>query len=397
MLLPLKRKLRKNRGVRVFLSRIYGLYWNIPMGVARLFRGIDPNLVTFSAFEGLSYCDSPRCISEALHAARPETRIAWLFENVEDARAKYDIPDYVRVCDANRLSGMAALARARVIVDNTRKHFYINVPGRKQEYIQTWHGDRPFKVIGYDNPFNIIMLEEKCTLVLSGSDFGERILRSAFHYKGEVMNLGCPRNDMLVRNDPAERAKVRAGLGLDEDCGALLYAPTFRDVERRASQSHRARMDLQHTLDVLERTTGKKWKCLVRAHYLSFGISAEDASDRLLPVSDYPEMAELMIASDALLTDYSSLASDFVLLKRPIYLYQDDVEEYENKNRGFYLPMSDYDYWIAHTPEELDALIERTTPERTAENCEKLIDFYGMHETGRSTEAAVKYIVSKLK
>lgn len=396
MLLPLKRKLRKNQRVRMFLSRILGLYWNVPMGLARL-AGVDCNLVVFSAFECLSYCGNPRYVSEALHAAQPEVKIAWLFEDPEAAKKKFDIPDYVRVLDVNRLPGMAALARARVVVDNARKHFYLHFPGRNQVYVQTWHGDRGFKLCGYDNPFNAVMLEENCDLVLAGSDFGVRLYHTAFHCKGEIAKVGSPRNDILIRNDPAECAAIRGRLGLDADCGALLYAPTYRDVERRANQAHRAHMDLHHVLDTLERTTGKPWKCLVRAHYLSCGISLEDDTGRLIRVTDYPEMAELLLVSDALLTDYSSSAGDFALLRRPIYLYQDDFRDFRDKNREFYFDMKDSHYWIATNPEELDRLIEATTPERARENCDAVLRFYGEAETGHATEYAVNYILSKLK
>ena len=398
LLTPLKRKLRQDRNFYLRFAPVFGTYRNLRMRCARLFRGYDDNLVVFSAFDNRSYNDSPRYISEALHAARPETDIVWLFKDAAKARAAYDLPDYVRALDSISASGVSALARARVVVDNFNKRFYLSFPGAKQTYIQTWHGDRPFKKIGYDVAgYNKKMIEEHSTLVLCGSDFGERALRSAFHYKGEVQKLGCPRNDLLVQNDPAIRAEIRARLGIAEEERALIYAPTFRDSAINANEKQRMPLDLNHVLDTLERTTGHRWKCLYRAHYMSLGFSDGMDSQRLIPASDYPEMAELLLASDALMTDYSSCASDFVLLRRPIYLYQDDVDEYQNRDRAFYYPMSDYDYWIAHTPEELDALIEQTTPERAAENCDRIIAFYDMAETGRSTEATVDYIISKLQ
>ena len=75
----------------------------------------------------------------------------WLFAYPENAK-KYDIPDYVRVVCATSARGMAHLARARVVVDNFNKRFYLKFPGKNQIYIQTWHGDRAFKKVGYDNP-----------------------------------------------------------------------------------------------------------------------------------------------------------------------------------------------------------------------------------------------------
>ena len=397
ILQPIKSKYRNNPALYHRLAPIFGVYRNLRMGCARLFRGYDGNMVVFSSLDGRAYNDSPRYISEALHAARPETDIVWLFKDAANAKAQYDIPEYVRALDSIGSEGVSALARARVVVDNFNKRFYLNFPGRGQVYVQTWHGDRPFKKIGYDDPERQKhMIEENATLVLSGSDFGESVLRSAFHYKGEVQKLGCPRNDLLIQNDPAERAAVRAKLGLGENERALLYAPTFRDAAVVSREKQRVPLNLNHVLDVLERTTGNRWRCLVRAHYLSLGFMEGMDSERFIPASDYPEMADLLLAADALLTDYSSCASDYVLLRRPIYLYQDDVDEYVSQNRALYRPMSDYDYWIAHTPEELDRLIEQTTPERAAENCDRLIAFYGMAETGRSTAATVDYIISKL-
>ena len=397
ILQPIKSRYRNNPALYHRLAPIFGVYRNLRMTCARLLRGYDGNLVVFSSFDSRSYNDSPRYISEALHAARPETDIVWLFKDAAKAQEQFDIPDYVRALDSIGSEGVSALARARVVVDNFNKRFYLNFPGKGQIYIQTWHGDRPFKKIGYDDPGRQKhMIEENCDLVLVGSDFGEKSLRSAFHYKGEVQKLGCPRNDILVRNDPAERAAIRARLGLREGERVLLYAPTFRDTALASRTKQRVSLKLDRVLDALERTTASPWRCLIRAHYLSLGFSEGLDSQRFIPASEYPEMAELLLAADALLTDYSSCASDFVLLRRPIYLYQDDVEEYVSHNRALYHPMSDYDYWIAHTPEELDRLIEQTTPERAAENCDRIIAFYGMAETGRSTQAAVDYIISKL-
>lgn len=397
LLLPIKRKLRKNRQFYLRIAPLFGVYRNFRIVCTRLFKGYDDNMVLFSSFYNRSYNDSPRYISEALHAARPETKIVWVSDDPENLRRQFDVPDYVELHHTIDRQGVRALARARVVVDNASKRFYLKFPGRGQIYVQTWHGDRPFKKIGYDHEgHQSHMREEHATLVTAGSDFGERIMRSAFHYKGEIQKLGTPRNDVLVRNDPAEAKAIRAKLNLDDGTRVLVYAPTFRDTDYLAKQKQEVPLDLSHVLDTLERTTGEKWKCLVRAHYFSYGVSFEDYSDRLIPASDYPEMTELLLIADALLTDYSSCASDFVILRRPIYLYQNDVDKYQAQDRAFYYPMSDYDYWIASTPEELDKLIEQTTPERAAENCDKIMEYYGMAETGRATEAVVEYIISKL-
>ncbi|MBQ8507698.1 MAG: CDP-glycerol glycerophosphotransferase family protein [Clostridia bacterium] len=398
MLKKLKQALKRNRKLYLAISPVFGLYRNAVMGCARIFKGYDGRLAVFSAFDSRSYNDNPRYISEALHEICPEAKIVWLFRDVQKAKRDYDIPDYITCLNAISREGVSALARARIVVDNFNKRSYIRLKYPQQVYIQTWHGDRAFKKVGYDNPGQYkYLIEEHATLCISGSDYGDRQFRSAFRYKGEIMKVGYPRNDILLRNDPSGAETIRERLGISSETKLLMYAPTFRDVEQRAHRPQQARFDLLHVLDTLERSTGEKWQCLVRAHYMSYGIPTDDASGRLVNVSSYPEMAELLKISDALITDYSSCAGDFALTRRPIWLYQDDIEDYKNNNRALYFDMAESPYWVASTPEEMDALIRNTTPESAKENCEAILRFYGEAETGHAARSVAEYIVSKME
>lgn len=394
----MKRKIRHHRKLYLALGDLFGIYRNSIMKVSLFFKGFDNNMVVFSAFDHLSYNDNPRYVSEMLHKLRPETDIVWLFNDPKAVYAIYDIPDYVRAYSPIHFKGLSALARARVVVDNFAKRFYLKFPAKGQIYINTWHGDRAFKKVGFDYVGqHVRMLEENCSLGVTGSDYGDRQFRSAFHYKGELMKVGYPRNDILIRNDPAERASIREKLGLDADTQILLYAPTFRDTERHAHKQQRVELDLFHVLDTLQESTSKKWKCLIRAHYMSYGINLNESSDRLMMVSSYPEMAELLLIADALITDYSSCAGDYALLRRPIFLYQNDLEEYSSKNRALYFDVKDSPYWIASDPEGMDALIRAYTPERAKENCDAILRFYGEAETGHAAQSIAEYIIDKLE
>lgn len=398
ILSKLKRALKRNRRVYLMLSPVFGLYRNGVMGWARLRRGIDGSLAVFSSFDSRAYNDNPRYISEALHKLRPEARIIWLFRNTEGVREKYGIPEYVQIENSISRRGVSLLARARIIVDNFNKRSYLRMKYPQQVYIQTWHGDRAFKKVGYDIPGQYrYLLEEHATLCVSGSDYGDRQFRSAFHYRGEILKVGYPRNDILLQNDAALAEKIRRRLGLDAGERLLLYAPTFRDSENRARKPQQARLDLGHVLDTLEESTGEKWRCLVRAHYMSYGIPTDEGGGRLMNVSDYPEMAELLLISDALITDYSSCAGDFALTRRPIWLYQDDLEDYQSNNRALYFDMADSPYWVASTPDEMDALIRATTAQAARENCDDILRFYGTAESGHAARSVAEYIVSKME
>ena len=398
MLLKMKRKVRRNHKLFLALGNVFGLYRNTLISLSLKLGGFDDNMVVFSAFDHRSYNDNPRYISEKLHELRPETKIVWLFNDVEQARKTYNVPDYVICLNSIQRKGVSALARARVVVDNFSKRFYLRFPARNQIYIQTWHGDRAFKKVGFDfEGHHARRVEEFATLGITGSDYGDRQFRSAFHYKGEIMKVGYPRNDILIRNDPAEAAAIREKLGIEPGVRLLMYAPTYRDMERLEMKTQKVNLDMLHVLDTLEASTGEKWKCLMRAHYLSYGLQADDGSGRLIPASSYPEMAELLLISDALITDYSSCAGDFALMRRPIFLFQNDLEEYRTKNRALYFNMEDSPYWVANTPDEMDDLIRACTPERAKENCDAILEFYGEAETGHAAESIAQYIIEKLE
>ena len=375
------------------VTPVYALYRNGKLNFFRRKYGFDNNAACFAAFNCASYCDSPRLVSEELHRMRPEVKITWLFTDVDEARKKFDIPDYVNCVYALSPEGLRALACSRILVDNFSKSHYLKIKYPQQVYLQVWHGDRAFKKIGLDTKTpRKYLLEQDCSMVVVGSDYGEMQFRSAFRYKGEFLRVGCPRNDILLRDDPAETAAIREKLGLEDGVCCLVYAPTYRDRDTLKRGKQRMPLDLSRALDTLEKKTGKKWVCLLRTHYLSYGIREGGGDERIRNVTRYPEMMELLKVGDALLTDYSSCAGDFALTGRPVFLYQDDLDDYSNNDRELYFDMKDSPYWVATNPDELDRLIEEYTPESAQANCRAILDFYNTDESGRAAEAVAEYL-----
>ena len=356
--------------------------------------GIRPRKVVFTCFEGRRYGDNPRYISERLHELCPDSEIVWLFrKEVLDA---VEVPPYVQKRYMIGPAGLIAQATARFWVDNTRHTEAVYLNEKAQYYIQTWHGDRGFKKVGDDNeklPHRVLRLEDRAAMMIAGSEFGKRTYRTAFHYQGEVLMDGCPKNDPLVRNDPAEAARIRQALGLDPDEGVLMYAPTYRDTRKFRAQD--AVLDVSRTLDHLEKTTRRRWRCMVRAHYLNSGLIVRE-DPRVMDMTAWPEMTDLLLVSDMLITDYSSLGGDFALLRRPVFLYHADADEYLRESRSFYFDIADSPFLVARSQEELERLIDATDAEAARANCEALDRFFGTTETGHATDAVCKYIMDRM-
>ena len=394
MLRAVKAHLKRNPKLFELLHPFHKAYRVGVMRLAQLRYGINPKKVIFSSFEGRSYNDNPRYISERLHELRPDCEIVWLFrqEVIDDIK----VPPYVKKQYRIRRSGLVEQATARFWVDNFRHTESLYLDGRRQFYIQTWHGDRGFKRVGDDNeklPYKVLRMENKCAMMIAGSEFGKRTYRTAFHFNGEVLMDGCPRNDILLRNDPAEAADVRRRLGVPDGVKLLMYAPTYRDPLERCAQD--AVLDISRTLDHLERTTGQAWRCLYRAHYLTAKLNVKDDA-RLIDACRWPEMAELLLVTDMLITDYSSCGGDFALLRRPLFLYHADAEEYLRESRSFYFDINESPFLVAHSQEELEKLIDETDAGAARANCEALDRFFGTTETGHAADAVCRYIIERM-
>ena len=379
----IRKALHRMKRLYPIVNQVRRFSGRLLMRLFHAIHGIEKDTVLFSSYVGHGYSDNTRRISEALHALRPDLHIVWQFL---PGRAPEDLPDYIKTIPARSLRALRAYSTARVFVDNmNRPQYMLKFPG--QIYVQTWHGDRGFKKVLFDmgtgEPFPD---GAQMDLAVSGSDFGSRVYRSALGYEGEILECGCPRNDILIANPPEAAARVRRTLNLPEGACVLLYAPTFRDAT--AGRKQPAGLDLARVCDALARPTGKKWISITRGHDQNRGID----SDALMDVSGYPETNELLLAVDMLITDYSSIGGDFMLLNRPVIYYQPDRERYD---RALYFDPDASPLIVAHTEQELLDIVSK--PLDAAGNCRAALDFFGVRESGHAAETVARWIAARLE
>lgn len=348
-------------------------------------EGVEKNKIYFSGFSGSMYNDSPKYICEALHEIYPQGK--FVFRLNKRGMAQEDIPPYVIRVKQHSLSALRQMATAKVIVKNACfKPYMIKFPD--QYYAQTWHGDRGLKRILLDAHPELHKRfhdGEYMDLALSGSDFGRDVcFRRAMAYCGEILDVGVPKNDILLHppKDACEKTRAKLGIGAEER--VLLYAPTFRNKTTGSRQS--ANFSLKRLREALEKAHGCKWRILVRGHVLNTGVNSDEGMD----VSHYPDVSELLLISDMLITDYSSIAYDFALLNRPIIHYHADRTEYTAESREFAYDPETLPLAIAHSEDELLRLA--VAPPDAAENCREICEFFGVHESGEAAKRAAERI-----
>jgi CDP-glycerol glycerophosphotransferase len=198
---------------------------------------------------------------------------------------------------------------------------------------------------------------------------------------------------MLVKNDPAEVIRIRRELGVPGDVRLLLYAPTYREDTKVISMKDQ--FDPLRTLEALEKKTGDKWMMLFRAHYKTQRIELDALAGRMVDVTKWEMMSELLLVADCLITDYSSCAMDYAILGRPAFFYQADYEHYLS-TRDVYFDPREAPLMIARSQAELEKLILDTDAEAARANSRAMFDYFGIRETGHATDSVCQYIIDRL-
>ncbi|MDF9813510.1 CDP-glycerol glycerophosphotransferase family protein [Streptomyces sp. SPB162] len=306
-----------------------------PRSRARALR----DTVLYSSFEGRQYSDSPRAVHEELVRRDAALDHLWV---VRDARVQ--LPPTARAVIHGSAAWHEALARTRHLVTNTHLPAWFE-RRNGQRVLQTWHGT-PLKRIGHDLAGTLCAdlphlwpqpgRGHQWDVLISPNPYSTPLLRQALGYDGEVVETGLPRTDVLFADDRDKLAEeVRNRLGLPAGKRVVLYAPTQRDD--RVYDDRHYRLDLALDLAAAESALAADHVLLVRAHPLVADRVPVNGGGFARDVSGYPDLAELLLVADVLVTDYSSVMTDFANTGRPMLFLTPDLDHYRDTVRGFYL------------------------------------------------------------
>ncbi len=293
------------------------------------------------AADGGLYADSPRAVHEELVRRGEPLRHLWTSVDLQA-----ELPQTAECVRHRSPEWFEALATAKYIVTSTHLPTYFR-RRKGQVVLQTWQGT-PLKRIGTDfekvwftDAGYLEHLKEEVpqwSLLVAGSRWAAPVLRRAFDYRGKLLESGYPRNDLLFAPDREKTAeRVRERLGLPEGKQVVLYAPTFREDRRLPEGGYQ--LNLQLDLAAARAALGDDQVLLVRGHEVVRGQLPEAGNGYVWDVSTYPDMAELLLIADVLVTDYSAAVFDFMNTGRPVLFFTYDLEHYRDNLRGFSLDL----------------------------------------------------------
>ena len=366
---------------------------------------IKQNKIVFNNFQGGLYGCNPKYIAEEIIKRNLQYDLVWLIKDIANVN-KNDFPKNVRLVKFSSFALIKELLTTKILIGNVRSNILIKNGWRKrkgQYYIQTWHGSLGIKKIDQTANDNFKVINKTfCKLaqtdsaytdiLLSNSTFEDEVFKTGFWYNGKVAKFGHPRNDIFFYDEEEQnkiKEKIFENLKIPKDKKVILYVPSFRDDKKLNCYNLDTQLLIKAFVDKFE----KDCVVAIRMHpHLKAQASNifNFDNDLIVDASLYPDIQELLVASDVAITDYSSCIFDFMLSRKPAFIFATDIEEYNN-DRGFYYPLESTPFPVARN-EELCENIKNFDYEKYKKEVEEFLKEKGCIEDGHASERVVDLI-----
>mgnify|MGYP002550644385 CR=1 FL=1 len=234
------------------------------------------------------------------------------------------------------------------------------IPIRKEtKVIQVWHALGAFKTVGFSrvgkpggpNPRSLSHKNYSATITSSESirkDYAEAFGISL----DKVYATGIPRTDVLFDDDYKSciRDRIFSKYPQLKDKKVILFAPTFRGNGQKTAYYNFEWIDFKKIKEEL----GEKYCFIIKLHPFVHNIESIPEDDNFfLNMTQERDINDLLLVTDILITDYSSVIFEAALLDIDTIFYVPDIEEY-TASRDFYYPFEEYMFGqLAKTKEEL--------------------------------------------
>jgi CDP-glycerol glycerophosphotransferase len=316
----------------------YNAYFYIGSFFIRLLKlFVKPNdhLIVFSSFSGKTYDDSPRAIYEGMIKDHrfDNYELVWDFRDPQ----KYNIKRGGKI-KTDTLTYYTTLLKARLWITNVSMYRGLEFTGINSYVFNTWHGSA-IKKIGIDvkggDGFVAKTKQKRGDVMLAQGQYDVERFSHAYEMPQQsVLAFGLPRNDELVHNNkPDIINELKAHLGIAPNKKVILYAPTYREYLRDNTKN--SIFSLPINIGKWEENLSGDFVILFRAHPDVVKVLNIVENNFVKDVSSYPHVNELMLVSDLLISDYSSIFFDYSILGRPMLCFAYDYDQYSD-TRGVY-------------------------------------------------------------
>lgn len=260
----------------------------------------------------------------------------------------------------------------------------------EQKYLATWHGT-PFKCLGKDNRVGFMCFEItqkdflQSTHIISPNKHTSEVLIQRYDieniFQGKVYESGYPRIDITLKLNHLKKQQIRERLNIKIGDKLALYAPTYRNSFEDAE------LDIEKLLKDIEIFKKSGFKVVFRGHY---NLEDKLQDNGVTSVPRDIDTNELLSIVDVLITDYSSIAFDFMVLNRPIIYYIYDYEEYK-KQTGLYFDIAMLNSVYAQTSFEVLEILQSPSMLEKCKISQEIKDRFLLNEDGEATQRVIEF------
>ena len=321
----------------------------------------------------------------------------------------YGFPAQIKVI-TGRLSLLKIAFQADVIAtDNHLPNVLLKLFKKKpkQFIVNTWHGSLGIKKNSIEgHRFNqktkekFLKLLSCFDIMISNCDWENNVYRNDIGFTKKIIKLGHPRNDIffLSKNENIKiKQKVYKNLNIPENNYLVLITPTYRFHASTDEYKQTLSYDFDNIKKTIKKRFGKPCTIALRLHP---ELKKERVSDcfkeGIIDATSYPDIQELLVAADAVITDYSSCIFDFLFTRKPGFIFAPDRKHYET-TRGLYFPLEESPFPVAEDNETLCKNIINFDNDLYQKRVEEFLKSRNVVDDGHASERVVELIKEHLK
>ena len=152
-------------------------------------------------------------------------------------------------------------------------------------------------------------------------------------------------------------------------------------------------LDFLRVKKAAEKRFGGEWVIMLRLHPSVAKAAKEmEKPDFVIDVSAYTDSEELVSATDITISDFSSIMFEPAFVKKPVFLFATDLQEYIEKEYELLIPYKELPFSIAESNEELERNIMHYDKESYQKEIESFLERYGVAEDGHASERTARFL-----
>lgn len=364
------------------------IFWLVP---------VKKNKIIFDNFIGMGYGDNPKYVADEIIKRKYPIQIVWLVNNLDE-----QMPEQIKKVKINSVKAIYEKATSKVWVDNVRNAEQIK-KRKNQIYLQLWHGPLGFKYLEKEAEqyLDAEYIERAkydgrmIDAIIVSSSLQELQFKRAFWLNKSVdyLKYGLPRNDVLFNPQISRINEVRKKLNIQKNDYVILYAPTFRDDYSIDGY----KIDFDSVLQAFASKVRKKCKIIIRLHpNVRNQKDIIKYNENILDGSGIADTQYISILSDCVISDYSSIVFDFIMLNKPVFICALDLNEYRQK-RGLLKEFWTLPLAISRSNEQLNSNIVSFDQKEYERKIKDYLIKYPIFDKGNASEMTAKWIMNKMR